>query len=110
MAQEHKHPTCSFDYGAARALPQAVRASPEASTASTTTAGAEAPKHKHPHLHKIGQKAHVVRKDPQDDESKFHEKELKGKKGVVVSRGFLGSPPGKGGRGRCTTDRQVSWL
>ena len=102
---KHKHPThsltclwlqgCqwlqraqapSLDCGATDALPQAVRASPEASLASTTAAGAEAPKHKHPHLHKIGQKAHIVRKDPQDpDESKFHEKELKGKKGVVVS-------------------------
>ena len=86
-------------------LPQAVRSLPEASTASTTAAGAEAPKHKHPHLHKIGQKAHVVRKDYQDpDESKFHEKELKGKKGVVVSALCLGLPAGQGGRCSCTVD------
>ena len=97
--QEHKHPTCSPDYGATDVLPQAGRASPEASTVSSTPARAEAPKHKHPHLHKIGQKAHVVRKDgPDEDESKFHEKELKGKKGVVVSAVLLGSLAGRGGR------------
>ena len=97
-SKKHKHSTCSLDYGAADVLPQAVRAAPEASTASTTTGGAEAPKHKHPHLHKIGQKAHIVRKDDQDpDESKFHEKELKGKKGVVVSADPLTSPAGRGG-------------